>query len=45
VKYLKMAIKSLLLKHGYKTDDLPTGVNIGVCQVEDCLIVMGKSYQ
>lgn len=35
-----VAIKSLLLKHGYKTDDLPSGVIIATCQLDNCLRVI-----
>ncbi len=35
-----VGIKSLLLKHGYMTDNLPTGVIIAVCQLVNCLRVM-----
>ncbi|WHX42829.1 2-oxoglutarate dehydrogenase E1 [Mesobacillus sp. AQ2] len=35
-----VAIKSLLSKHGYNADDLPTGVIIATCLLEDCLRVM-----
>ncbi|MFT9597857.1 ASCH domain-containing protein [Mesobacillus sp.] len=35
-----VAIKSLLLKHGFKTENLPTGVIIAVCQLVNCLRVM-----
>ncbi|WP_249745545.1 hypothetical protein [Mesobacillus boroniphilus] len=34
-----VAVKSLLLKHGYKADDLPAGVIIATCYLENCLRV------
>ena len=35
-----IAIKSLLKKHGFTTDDLPTGVIIATCQLVNCLRVV-----
>lgn len=33
-------IKSLLLKHGYTTENLPTGMIIGTCNLINCLKVL-----
>jgi activating signal cointegrator 1 len=35
-----VAIQSLLGKHGYTKDNLPTGMIIAVCKLEKCLRVM-----
>jgi activating signal cointegrator 1 len=35
-----VAIQSLLGRHGYKTENLPTGVIIAVCKLENCLKVI-----
>ena len=51
-----VAIKSLLGKHGYTEENLPTGMIIAVCKLENCLKVtennrhgrfwmMGELYQ
>ncbi len=34
------AVQSLLAKHGYTVQDLPTGQIIAVCQLKECLKVM-----
>ncbi|MCM3666533.1 ASCH domain-containing protein [Mesobacillus subterraneus] len=34
-----VAIQSLLLKHGYTIENLPTGMIIAICKLENCLKV------
>lgn len=34
-----VAIQSLLRKHGYTNENLPTGMIIAVCRLENCLMV------
>jgi activating signal cointegrator 1 len=34
-----VAIQSLLLKHGYTIENLPTGTIIAICKLENCLKV------